>query len=356
MAIDASTITHLTDDQRWEAIQARNTEAIGEFVIAVRTTGVYCRPGCPARQPLRRNVAFYDTPDDAERAGYRPCKRCHPREQSPGERHAGLVAEACRTLETADAEPTLADLAAAAGMSPYHFHSIFRRITGLTPKAYASAHRARTVRQALPVASSVTRAIYDAGFGSNGGFYANTSGMHGMTPSSYRASGSGMKIRFAIGDSSLGSVLVAATDRGVCAILMGDAPEALVRQVQDQFVNAQLVGGDPGFEDLVAMVLGCIEAPQTGLDLPLDVRGSAFQHRVWQALRNIPAGATMSYSDIAASIGSPGAARAVAHACATNNIAVAIPCHRVVRKSGELAGYRWGIERKRQLLARESSS
>jgi AraC family transcriptional regulator, regulatory protein of adaptative response / methylated-DNA-[protein]-cysteine methyltransferase len=350
-----STTPSTTDDQRWESVRARDHNASGAFVFAVRTTGIYCRPACPARQPLRRNVVFYDTPDDAERAGYRPCKRCHPREQSLSERNAGLVAHACRTIESAAAEPALADLAGAAGMSPHHFHRIFRSVTGLTPKAYAAAHRARKVRQSLPAAPSVTYAIYDAGFGSNGGFYTSTPEMLGMTPSRYRANGSGMRIRFAIGESSLGSVLVAATDRGICSILMGNDPDALVRQLQDRFTNADLIGGDAAFENLIATVIGFIEAPQTGLDLPLDVRGSAFQHRVWQALREIPAGTTMTYSDIAAKIGSPRATRAVAQACASNGIAVAIPCHRVVRKNGDLAGYRWGIERKRELLTRESS-
>jgi AraC family transcriptional regulator of adaptative response/methylated-DNA-[protein]-cysteine methyltransferase len=349
------TLPALTDDQRWESVSTRDHEADGAFVFAVRTTGIYCRPACPARRPLRRNVVFYDAPDDAERAGYRPCRRCHPREQSLSDRNAALIADACRTIESADSKPTLSELAGAAGMSPHHFHRMFRTVTGLTPKAYAAAHRARKVRQSLPAAPSVTYAIYDAGFGSNGGFYTNSPGMLGMTPSSYRANGSGMRIRFAIGESTLGPVLVAATDRGICSILMGDDPDALVRQLQDRFTNADLIGGDPEFEHLVAIVIGFIEAPRTGLDLPLDVQGSAFQHRVWQALREIPFGTTMTYSDIAAKIGSPRATRAVAHACASNGIAVAIPCHRVVRKNGDLAGYRWGVERKRELLNREGT-
>jgi len=301
-------------------------------------------------------VTFFDSPASAERAGYRPCKRCNPRGQSLDEKHTSIVADACRSIESAEMEPTLQDLAAGAGLSPHHFHRIFRSVTGLTPKAYACAHRAQQVRRSLATASNVTRAIYDAGFGSHAGFYANTPQIIGMTPSSFRANGAGEKIRFAVGQSSLGSVLVASSDQGICAIQMSDDPDELVRQFQDQFASAELIGDDPEFASHVATVIGFIEAPGTGLDLPLDLRGTAFQHRVWQALRDIPAGTTMTYSEIAARIGSPRAVRAVAHACATNRVAVAIPCHRVVRKSGELAGYRWGIERKRELLSREAAA
>ncbi|HVL24961.1 MAG TPA: Ada metal-binding domain-containing protein [Thermomicrobiales bacterium] len=230
-----------TDEERWAAVVARDTAANGHFVLAVRTTGIYCRTGCPARQPLRRNVAFYASPADAQRAGYRPCKRCDPRGNSLDERHAALVVTACRAIETAEDAPTLEALAAGAGMSPYHFHRIFRGVTGLTPKAYAAAHRAEQVRRALPAGTSVTRAIYDAGFGSNGRFYANAPAMIGMTPSTFRASGEGARILFAIGQSSLGPVLVAATDLGICSIMIGDEPEAMVRRLEDQFANAELV-------------------------------------------------------------------------------------------------------------------
>jgi AraC family transcriptional regulator of adaptative response/methylated-DNA-[protein]-cysteine methyltransferase len=265
------------------------------------------------------------------------------------------VAKACRAIERAEEMPSLDRLADAAGMSRFHFHRVFKSITGITPKGYAAAHRARRVREELTRASDVTEAIYGSGFNSNSRFYAAASGVLGMTPTSFRSGGTGASIYFAVGECSLGSVLVAATDKGVCAILLGDDPEALVRDLQDRFPNAQFVGGDPDFELLVSRVVGCVEAPSLGLDLPLDVRGTAFQQRVWKALRNIPAGSTASYTEIARCIGAPKAVRGVAQACAANAIAVAIPCHRVVRNDGTLAGYRWGVERKRALLERETA-
>ncbi|MDF3834596.1 bifunctional DNA-binding transcriptional regulator/O6-methylguanine-DNA methyltransferase Ada, partial [Cupriavidus basilensis] len=253
-----------------------------------------------------------------------------------------------------DNPPTLDALAAQAGLSPYHFHRVFKAVTGLTPKAYADAHRARKLRTRLGRSGSVTEAIYDAGFNSNSRFYEASDQMLGMTASRYRAGGANTDIRFAVGECSLGSILVAQSERGVCAILLGDDPDALARELQDQFPKANLIGGDAGFEQLIARVVGLIEAPSLGLDLPLDVRGTAFQERVWQALREIPAGTTASYAEIAARIGAPRAMRAVAQACGANHIAVAIPCHRVVRSDGQLSGYRWGVERKRELLDREA--
>jgi AraC family transcriptional regulator of adaptative response/methylated-DNA-[protein]-cysteine methyltransferase len=239
-------------------------------------------------------------------------------------------------------------------MSRFHFHRIFKAVTGLTPKAYAAARRAERVRAELPRAGTVTEAIYEAGFNSNGRFYASASEMLGMTPTDYRSGGKRASIRFAVAECSLGSVLVAATDRGVCAILLGNDPEALVRDLQDRFPRAELIGGDAAFEQTVAAVLGMVEAPSRAVDLPLDVRGTAFQQRVWQALRTIPPGSTATYTDIADRIGAPKAVRAVAQACASNPVAIAIPCHRVVRNDGSLSGYRWGIERKRALLEREA--
>jgi AraC family transcriptional regulator of adaptative response/methylated-DNA-[protein]-cysteine methyltransferase len=241
-------------------------------------------------------------------------------------------------------------------MSRYHFHRVFKTITGVTPKAYAAAHRAQRVRDELSRAATVTDAIYGAGFNSNGRFYATSSEVLGMTPTDFRSGGNGVSIRFAVGTCSLGSILVAATAKGVCAILLGDDPEALVRELQDRFPTAELLGGDTDFEQLVAQVVGFVEAPALGLDLPLDMQGTVFQQRVWQALRAIPSGATASYTDIAERIGAPQAVRAVAQACAANAIAVAIPCHRVVRRDGTLSGYRWGVERKRALLDREATS
>lgn len=344
-----------TDDDRWQAVLTRDARADGHFVTCVRTTGIYCRPSCPARHPKRENVTFAASPAEAERQGYRPCKRCRPNGVGTAERNARAVADACRAIDESETAPLLADLATAAGMSPYHFHRIFKEITGLTPKAYASAHRADQVRARLGDAPTVTQAIYETGYASNGRFYATVPEAIGMTPTSYRASGAGTRIRFAVGASSFGAVLVAATERGICAIRFGDDPEALVRQFQDQFASAELIGDDADFAQTVATVIGAIESPGDGFDLPLDVRGTAFQHRVWQALRSIPAGTTTTYTEIATRIGAPKAARAVAHACATNEVAVAIPCHRVVRRDGDLAGYRWGIERKRALLAREAA-
>ena len=266
------------------------------------------------------------------------------------------MARACRLIETAEEVPSLDALADAAGLSRFHFHRVFKTTAGLTPKAYAAAHRARRVRDELSRSDSVTDAIYGAGFNSSGRFYATASEVLGMTPTDFRAGGDGAAIRFAVGECSLGSILVAATERGVCSILLGDDPDALARQLQDRFPKARLIGGDRDFERLVAKVVGFVEAPALGLDLPLDVRGTAFQQRVWQALREIPAGATSTYTKIAARIGAPKAVRAVARACASNTLAVAIPCHRVVRHDGGLSGYRWGVKRKRLLLEREAVS
>jgi len=342
-------------DPRWAALAARDPAADGSFYYSVRTTGVYCRPSCAARRANPRNIRFHATTAEAEAAGFRPCLRCRPDEASPRARQAGLVAEACRMIEAAEEQPSLSALAEAAGMSPHHFHRVFRAVTGLTPKAYAAAHRARRVREALERKESVTEAIYGAGFNASSRFYEAADGMLGMTPSEYRAGGTQAEIRFAVGQCSLGAILVARSERGVCAILLGDDPDALLRDLQDRFPRARLIGGDAEFEALVARVVGFVEAPGVGLDLPLDLRGTAFQQRVWQTLREIPVGKTVTYAEIARRIGAPQAIRAVGTACGANAIAVAIPCHRVVRSDGGLSGYRWGIERKRDLLAREKA-
>ena len=347
-------------DPRWAAVVARDAKADGRFFFSVRTTGVYCRPSCGAKKPRPENVAFHDTMAGAERAGFRPCKRCKPNEVSLAERHAATIAELCRFIEDAEEAPTLTELARRAGMSTWHLHRVFKAITGLTPKAYAAAHRARRVRQALDRdgadGNTITDAIYDAGYNSNGRFYAESNEVLGMTPTAYRDGGAETDIRFAIGECSLGTILVAESDRGVCAILFGDDPAALARDLQDRFPRARLTGGDAAFDKHVAQVVGFVEAPGLGLDLPLDVRGTAFQQRVWQALRTIRAGETASYADIARRIGTPKAVRAVAQACGANALAVAIPCHRVVRTDGGLSGYRWGVERKRVLLEREAAA
>jgi AraC family transcriptional regulator of adaptative response/methylated-DNA-[protein]-cysteine methyltransferase len=345
-----------SDEDRWRAVVRRDGRSDGVFYFSVRTTGVYCRPSCPARLARRENVRFHLTCGEAERAGFRPCKRCRPNESPRGDQRAATVAKACRLIEAADTPPSLDVLAETAGMSRFHFHRVFKAITGITPKAYAAAHRAHRVRDELSRGGTVTDAIYGAGFNSSGRFYATAAEVLGMRPTSFRSGGEGASIRFAVGECSLGSILVATSDRGVCAILLGDDPDALVRDLQDRFPKARLIGGDRDFERLVAQVVGFIEAPALGLDLPLDVRGSAFQQRVWQALREIPPGATVTYKQIAGGVGAPVAVRAVAQACASNALAVAIPCHRVVRSDGALAGYRWGIHRKRALLDREAAT
>ncbi|MDO8789291.1 MAG: bifunctional DNA-binding transcriptional regulator/O6-methylguanine-DNA methyltransferase Ada [Sulfuritalea sp.] len=343
-----------TQDPRWAAVLARDPAADGSFFYSVRTTGVYCRPSCASRTARPENVEFHPSAAAAERAGFRPCKRCRPdRADTPGH-HAALLAELCRLIESAEQAPSLQQLAERAGLSPWHLHRVFKATVGLTPKAYAAAHRARRVRAELERGESVTAAIYEAGYNSSGRFYAASNQVLGMTPGRFRAGGAGTEIRFAVGRSSLGEILVAASERGVCAILMGDDAAALVCELQDRFARATLIGGDAGFEQLVARVVGFVEAPQLGLELPLDVRGTAFQQRVWRALREIPVGVTVTYTELARRIGAPKAVRAVGAACAANALAVAIPCHRVVRTDGSLAGYRWGVERKRALIERET--
>lgn len=341
-------------DPRWASVLARSLAAEGTFFYSVRTTGVYCRPSCAARRPRPENVCFHPTREDAKKAGFRPCERCKPDQPSLIEQHASKVTDACRLIESSERVLSLEELAGRAGISPFYFHRVFKAITGLTPRAYAAAHREERVRTELGRADTVTAAIYESGYNSNGRFYGQSQQVLGMTPTTYRAGGANAEIRFAIGECSLGSILVAQSERGVCAILLGDDPEALARDLQDRFPRATLIGGEAEFEQLVSRVVGFVEAPRLGLDLPLDVQGTAFQQRVWQALRDIPAGSTATYTDIAGRIGSPKSVRAVAQACAANALAVAIPCHRVVRNDGGLSGYRWGVERKRALLQREA--
>ena len=352
-----TTIAYETDDERWAAVQARDAGADGQFVYAVRTTGVYCQPSSSARLPKRENVEFFDTASAAEAAGYRCSRRAHGDQTSAAAERAALVARACRMIEASETPPQLDDLATDVGMSPFHFHRLFKAETGLTPKAYSSAYRARKLREELSgQAASITDAIYGAGFNSNSRFYEAADDLLGMRAREYRAGGAGAIIRFAVGQCSLGAILVAQSQRGICAILLGDDPDRLVRDLQDQFPKAEIIGCDGEFEQLIAQVVGFIEVPSMGLHLPLDVQGTAFQERVWRALRELPPGTTVSYADIAARIGSPKAVRAVAQACATNHIAVAIPCHRVVRRNGDISGYRWGVDRKRELLRREAQA
>ncbi|MDB6002042.1 MAG: O-6-methylguanine methyltransferase, partial [Rhizobacter sp.] len=306
----SDTAVAASGDARWGAVVARDPQADGQFFYSVRTTGVYCRPSCASRLARRENVGFHLTMADAEAAGFRACKRCKPDEPTLAEQHAATVGALCRAIENAETAPTLGELAELAGMSTFYLHRVFKAVTGLTPKAYADAHRAQRVRQELGRSDTVTQAIYDAGYNSNGRFYDAASQTLGMTPTAYRAGGTNTQIRFAVGQCSLGAILVAQSGRGVCAILIGDDPDTLTRDLQDRFPNAELIGGDAEFERLVAHVVGFVEAPGIGLDLPLDVRGTAFQQRVWQALRDIPVGRTASYTEIAERIGSPKSVRA----------------------------------------------
>jgi AraC family transcriptional regulator, regulatory protein of adaptative response / methylated-DNA-[protein]-cysteine methyltransferase len=345
----------MADDPRWARIVARDKTADGCFWYSVGTTGIYCRPSCPSRTANPRNVQLHGTLAAAKATGFRPCKRCNPDGISIEGENAAIIAQACRLIEESDEEPSLNDLAEAVGRSPSYFHRMFKAVTGLTPKDYAVAHRAAKVRQGLDSGNSVTEAMYDAGFNSSGRFYEKSTGLLGMTPTQYRAGGANEEIRFAVGETSLGAILVASSKRGVASILLGADPDTLVRNLQDRFPKARLIGADGDYEALVATVVGFVEAPNLGLDLPLDVRGTAFQQRVWQALQEIPVGQTVSYAEVARRIGSPKAVRAVASACAANNLAVAIPCHRVVRNDGSLSGYAWGVERKRVLLDREAA-
>jgi AraC family transcriptional regulator, regulatory protein of adaptative response / methylated-DNA-[protein]-cysteine methyltransferase len=345
----------ITQDPRWASVAARDKTADGAFWYSVATTGVYCRPSCPSRLANPKNVRLHDSIGAAEAAGFRACRRCNPGGMSIEAANTAIVTKACRLIDEASQPLSLTQLAQSVELSPQYFHRLFKKATGLTPKAYATAGRSSRLREGLARSATVTQAFHEAGFGSNGRFYEASTGVLGMSPTHYKSGGSDEVLTFAVGQCSLGAILVASSAKGVAAILLGDDPEALVRDLEDRFSNARLVGGDAAYEQLVAQVVGFVEAPGRGLALPLDVRGTAFQQRVWMALREIPVGQTATYSGIAEKIGSPRSVRAVASACAANALAVAIPCHRVVRHHGNLSGYRWGVERKRELIAREST-
>jgi AraC family transcriptional regulator of adaptative response/methylated-DNA-[protein]-cysteine methyltransferase len=353
----AATIERLasetTSDLRWAALVRRDATADGKFYYSVKTTGVYCRPSCAARLARPENVQFHVTCEDAEKAGFRACKRCRPDQPGIAEQTAEKIAKACRLIESSEEAPSLKTLAAYVAMSTFHFHRTFKAVTGLTPTGYASAHRNERMRVSLERSNTVTDAIYEAGFNSSGRFYENSTQVLGMTPSTFREGGANTDIFFAIGECTLGSILVAQSKKGVCSILLGDDPELLARDLQDRFPKANLIGDEVDFQTLIAKIVGLIEKPRVGLDLPLDIRGTAFQQRVWKALQQIPLGSTATYREIAEKIGMPKAVRAVAQACGANALAVAIPCHRVIRNDGSLSGYRWGVERKRVLLERE---
>jgi len=341
-------------EPRYAAIIARDAKADGVFFYAVKTTGVYCRPSCAARPPRPENVFFFATGAEAQAAGFRPCKRCKPNEPPRAETQAAAIAKACRMIETAETTPSLAGLAAVAGLSPFHFHRMFKTVTGVTPKAYAAQHRNARVKTALRAGSSVTEAIYDSGYNSSGRFYAGAESRLGMRPKTFRAGGAGEIIVSALAPCAFGFVLVAATAKGICAISLGADGEALQTELRARFPKADFRPPDQEFDATVKRVAAFVDAPAQNLALPLDIRGTAFQQRVWAELTKIPPGQTATYTEIAARIGAPKAVRAVASACAANTLAVAIPCHRVLRTGGALAGYRWGLAAKRKLLETEA--
>lgn len=341
-------------DAEWDALCRRDKRADGRFVYGVKTTGIFCMPSCASRLPLRENVQFFTDAEAAQRAGFRPCKRCRPGSQSRAQRQCAAIQSACQLMAQAETPLTLVQLASAVGISPYHFHRLFKTQVGVTPKRYAAALRGQRVRQSLSDDAPVMQAALAAGFHSSTHFYQASDLLLGMPPRSFKNKGQGMTVYFAIGPCSLGAILVAESERGVCAVLLGDDAAALISELQSLFANAVLVEGDTAFAQRMARVVRAIDSPGEPMALPLDIRGTAFQQRVWQALREIPPGTTLSYCEVAEKIGQPDAVRAVAGACAANRLAVIIPCHRVIRTDGSLSGYRWGIGRKRQLLEREA--
>jgi AraC family transcriptional regulator, regulatory protein of adaptative response / methylated-DNA-[protein]-cysteine methyltransferase len=346
-----------TDDRRWKAVQERDPRAEISFFYAVRTTGIYCRVGCTSRLPKRENVAFYNTIAEAETAGYRPCKRCTPQADSLRSQQTEWVEQACRLIAEAETPPTLDELAASVGLSASHLHRLFKEVLGVTPRAYAAELRAGKVRDNLAqhsIGDDIAGTIFGAGYNSGSRFYEKSDDILGMTPTRYRDGAAGIHIRYALTGCFLGHMLVAATDRGLCAIMFSSEPDDLPKRLQERFPKAELHRAGADFMDWVSQVTAFIETPRQGLTLPFDIQGTAFQQRVWSALRTIPAGETRSYADVARQIGQPSAVRAVAGTCAANKLAVAIPCHRVVRSDGHLGGYRWGIERKETLLALET--
>jgi AraC family transcriptional regulator of adaptative response/methylated-DNA-[protein]-cysteine methyltransferase len=343
-----------SESNRWQAVIQRNPQAYDKFVFGVVTTGIYCRPTCSSRKPNRENVLFFDNGKTAEQDGFRPCKRCCPQFSNAANMAVERITQVCKIIENAKKEQSLKELALSVGLSPSHFHRLFKRTVGVTPKQYAIENRLQRVRNNLQRNSTVTETVYAAGFESSSRFYETATRSLGMKPSAYKKGGAGISIRYAIIQSYLGWVLIAATEQGICKIDIDAVPEILRTRLKADFPEANLQDNDPEFRTIIAQTLSLLEAPEQGLSLPLDIQGTAFQRRVWATLQTIPPGSTASYAEVAKMIGKPKAARAVARACAANHIAVAIPCHRVVRGNGDLAGYRWGIERKQAILDRES--
>jgi AraC family transcriptional regulator of adaptative response/methylated-DNA-[protein]-cysteine methyltransferase len=344
------------DPSRWHAVATRDARADGRFVYAVTTTGVFCRPSCPARRPRLEHVRLFDSAQAARQAGFRPCLRCRPEHTASAadDRRTRILA-ACRALEGSPA-PRLAALAAAAGLSRFHFLREFKRVVGVTPGDYLAARKRARLQAALGGGEAIDAALYDAGFGSPSRVYERTDRLLGMSPGAYRRGAPGVRIRVGCARTVLGWVAVAATDRGICAIELGANRATLEARLRTRFPRAQLAAGDPALDEWLAAVVAFVEAPGRGLALPLDVQGTAFQQRVWRALQALPCGTTISYGELARRVGEPRSARAVARAVATNPVALAIPCHRVIASNGGISGYRWGIERKRHLLARERTA
>jgi AraC family transcriptional regulator of adaptative response/methylated-DNA-[protein]-cysteine methyltransferase len=349
------TIATSIDERRWVSVVRHDKTADGAFVYAVSSTGVYCRPSCPSRRPHRERVVFFDRPGDAERAGYRACRRCRP-DAPPVDRWIEKIQRACVYLSNVDGHVSLAALANRLGGSPYHFQRNFKRIVGVTPREYADACRLRKVKRNLRRGGDVTAAMFDAGYGSSSRFYERAAPKLGMSPSAYRRGGAGMDIRFDIADSPLGRLMVAATGRGLCAVCMGDSDPELEQRLRREYPAATIVRDTGALTRWTREILAHLSGKHPRLDLPLDVRATAFEWQVWQALGAIPYGETRSYSEVAASIGRPRAVRAVASACARNPVALAIPCHRVVPAAGGIGGYRWGAGRKKALLSGEAKN
>ena len=337
---------------KWQQVMARDARQDGHFVFAVRTTGIYCRPSCPSRRPRRDSVEFFTNPNEAERAGYRACLRCKPTEVSS---QAQYVARARQLLDNGESVMTLNDLSKRVGLSPFHLQRLFKRATGLSPREYQSARRMQHVKAGLRKGDDVTTALYDAGFGSPSRLYERAPRQLGMTPGEYRRGGKGATITFAITPTPLGRLLVAATERGLCAVRFGETATELERDLRQEFHAASVHRDEAAVKKYLEPLLASIRGENTTIDLPLDVRATAFQMKVWEQLRRIPRGETRSYRDIANEIGAPAAVRAVARACATNPVALAVPCHRVVRSNGDISGYRWGVDRKKKLLEQEKT-
>lgn len=345
--------TYTSADGRWRAIIARDPRADGRFVYAVKTTGIFCRPSCSSKLPKRENVEYFGSGEEALAAGYRPCKKCRPTGKTVKEEIEHKVVQACRIIERSRTIPQLPDLAKEVGLSPFHFHRLFKQVVGVTPKQFATHHRAKRFRTSLQSSNSITEALFDAGYSSSSGAYNRSQDRLSMQPKEYRAGGQGIDIRYGIAECPLGWVIVAATDRGICAIEFGDDPEKLPELMHSRFPQAAVSAAGPGFTRLIEEVVHFINTPWSNFTLPLDIQGTAFQQQVWDILRQIEPGETMSYTEVAEKIGNPKAVRAVAAACGQNTLAVVIPCHRVITKDGRVSGYRWGVERKKMLLENE---